>query len=230
MPASTPTRRERLRTQTLAEIKQHAMEQVAEGGSSALSLNAVAKAMGMSGPAIYRYFASRDELLGALITDAYAGLVAELESVLQATRRRGPAGRLEALADAYRAWGLEQPERYLLAFGSRPPGFTEPEAAIATLHGGMEAILEILGSAAGDVDGAQPAGGGGELDRQLQAWAAVRSPDRPFSTHVLHLGVLTWTRIHGVVSLDLLGVFPSMGLDAGLLARGEVAEIAAAVG
>jgi AcrR family transcriptional regulator len=60
-----PTRRERVRLQTLDEIKQHAIQQVAAGGPSALSLNAIAKAMGMSGPAIYRYFASREQLLAA---------------------------------------------------------------------------------------------------------------------------------------------------------------------
>ncbi|MBV9196372.1 MAG: helix-turn-helix transcriptional regulator, partial [Solirubrobacterales bacterium] len=61
-PAVTaPSRRERLRAQTLAEIREHAYAQIAQGGPAALSLNGIAKAMGMSGPALYRYFSSRDE-------------------------------------------------------------------------------------------------------------------------------------------------------------------------
>ncbi|WP_143673003.1 TetR family transcriptional regulator, partial [Streptomyces sp. b94] len=53
--AATP--RERYRAQVRAEIKQHAWEQIATAGASALSLNAIAKRMGVSGPALYRYFA-----------------------------------------------------------------------------------------------------------------------------------------------------------------------------
>ncbi|HEY4096552.1 MAG TPA: helix-turn-helix domain-containing protein, partial [Baekduia sp.] len=63
MDTPPPTRRERQRTETLTEIRTRARAQVDEGGVAALSLNAIAKAMGVSGPALYRYFASRDDLL-----------------------------------------------------------------------------------------------------------------------------------------------------------------------
>ncbi len=56
--AAVPTRRERQRQETLAEIKARAMGQVAEGGAGSVSLNAIARAMGMSPAALYRYFAS----------------------------------------------------------------------------------------------------------------------------------------------------------------------------
>lgn len=61
--ARTGTPRERYRSQVRAEIKEHAREQIATAGASALSLSAIAKRMGMSGPALYRYFAGRDELI-----------------------------------------------------------------------------------------------------------------------------------------------------------------------
>jgi AcrR family transcriptional regulator len=53
----TASPRQRYRAQVQEEIKQHAWEQIASAGASALSLNAIAKQMGMSGPALYRYFA-----------------------------------------------------------------------------------------------------------------------------------------------------------------------------
>lgn len=68
------TPRERYRAQVRAEIKEHAWEQIATAGVPALSLNAVAKQMGVSGPALYRYFAGRDELITELIRDAYQSL------------------------------------------------------------------------------------------------------------------------------------------------------------
>lgn len=68
------TPRERYRTQMRAEIKERAWEQIATAGASALSLNAIAKRMGMSGPALYRYFVGRDKLITELIRDAYQSL------------------------------------------------------------------------------------------------------------------------------------------------------------
>ena len=80
MPSTTaPSRRERLRAQTLAEIRKHGFAQLAEGGPAALSLTGIAKAMGMSGPALYRYFASRDDLLVALVEESYEDLAGTLD-------------------------------------------------------------------------------------------------------------------------------------------------------
>src|SRR3954464_5554675 len=70
--AKTP--RERYRAQVRTEIKQRAWEQIATAGASALSLNAIAKQMGMSGPALYRYFGGRDGLITELVRDAYRSL------------------------------------------------------------------------------------------------------------------------------------------------------------
>ena len=78
-----PTRRERLRAEALEEIRRHGYEQIADGGPTALSLNGIAKAMGMSGPAMYRYFASRDELLSTLVTESYEDLSITLEATAE---------------------------------------------------------------------------------------------------------------------------------------------------
>src|SRR5262245_34010715 len=108
MAEITASPRERYRTQVRTEIKQHAWEQIATAGASALSLNAIAKQMGMSGPALYRYFAGRDELITELIRDAYRSLA----DTFQAAAADG-AG-LADLAHALRRWALDDPQRYLL--------------------------------------------------------------------------------------------------------------------
>src|SRR5689334_24946462 len=94
--AKTP--RERYRAQLRAEIKERAWEQIATAGASALSLNAIAKQMGMSGPALYRYFASRDELITELIRDAYRSL---------ADTFAASSADVTALAHALRGWALD---------------------------------------------------------------------------------------------------------------------------
>jgi AcrR family transcriptional regulator len=232
------SRRERVRAQTLAEIREHAFAQVDAGGP--LSLNAIGKAMGMSGPALYRYFAGRDELVAALTAQAYAELADAIRQAVEAAARRAPARRLAALAAAYRDWALAHPHRYALLFGEPTEQRVEGDEAIAELAEPMRILLELIGelraAAAAPAPAAHAAAGRGDaLDRQLARWDALRNRDaggvaagaQPPAV-VLRLGVLTWTRLHGIVSLELAGVFGDMGLDAELLLGAEIDAIAEA--
>ncbi len=221
-PPPPPTRRERVRAQTLDEIKQRALAQVAEGGIGALSLNAVAKGMGMSGPALYRYFASRDDLLAALVTDGYRRLANDVIEAGAQAARRTPEHRLAAMTAAYRAWARAHPQHYALLFAPRPAGYADPEAGIVAMDDAMRALLEALAALAPAAPERSD-----RLDAQLRRWAARRDDGDPLPPHILRLGVLAWTRMHGIVSLELAGVFGDMGLDAGLLLEAEVAQIAA---
>lgn len=217
------TRRERYRAETLEEIKRHALDQLAAGGPSALSLNAIARQMGVSGPALYRYFAGRDDLVTALIVDAYEQLATALEDAHRAAARRASEGRLQAVAAAYRAFAHAHPQRYMLTFAAHPPGYAEPPAIAAAAHRGMVVILAALHDLAPAGEDTRPRTA---LDRQLAAWAATRSlTPHELPPRVLELGVLTWTRLHGIVSLELLGIPADMGLDAEKLYEREVAAI-----
>ncbi|HEY4095306.1 MAG TPA: TetR/AcrR family transcriptional regulator, partial [Baekduia sp.] len=207
------------------EIRTRARAQVDEGGVAALSLNAIAKAMGVSGPALYRYFASRDDLLAALITEGYADITATVQQAAADATRRAPARRLQAVADAYRAWALAHPRRYAMLFGDRPEGFADPAEAIAEIQGAMETLLAILAEIAGPAGARSAPARPTKLDQQLTQWAERRGEPAAPAPLILRLGVLTWTRLHGTVSLELAGVFGDMGLDAGLLLEAEIAQI-----
>ena len=63
--------RERVRDAVRGEIIVAARVQLGTEGAGALSLRAVARELGMASSAVYRYFKSRDELLTALIVEAY---------------------------------------------------------------------------------------------------------------------------------------------------------------
>jgi AcrR family transcriptional regulator len=212
---SVVPRRERIRAQTLREIRELGARQVDDGGLAALSLNAIAKQMGMSGPALYRYFASRDELLAALITDGYGEITRAVEKA--AAGGGEPEERLAAVAHAYRGWALAHPRRYALLFGERPEGFRDPEEAI--LQGAMGVLLEIVAELAGDAPGAP--------DPELAGWVERRG-GAELPSRVPRLSLLLWTRMHGIVGLELSGAFGDIGVDAGALLAGEVAEIVAA--
>src|ERR1700744_1415209 len=83
------TARERARTELTREIKEEARRQLAAAGADGLSLRAVARELGMVSSALYRYYPSRDELLTALIIDAYDAIGAAVEDAIAAAP--GPA-------------------------------------------------------------------------------------------------------------------------------------------
>ncbi|MFJ4677017.1 TetR/AcrR family transcriptional regulator [Kitasatospora sp. NPDC088783] len=213
----TGTPRERYRAQVREEVKRHAREQIAEAGASALSLNAIAKRMGMSGPALYRYFANRDELITELITDAYRSLEQSL---------RGPAeagADLPELAGALRRWALADPQRYFLLYGTPVPGYHAPSETTAIASSIMTALLDAA------VRHQTPAVDPSQADARLythlahhHAWAG----DHPAPSHALRRALAFWTRLHGVLSLELAGHFTGMELDAELLYTAEAESLA----
>ncbi|MGA4862759.1 TetR/AcrR family transcriptional regulator [Streptomyces lavendulocolor] len=84
--------RARARDEVTAAIKDEARRQLAAEGAAKLSLRAVARELGMVSSALYRYFPSRDDLLTALIVDAYDALGAAAEAALRATGAAFPVG------------------------------------------------------------------------------------------------------------------------------------------
>ena len=209
---------------TLAEIRDHADAQIALGGAAALSLNGIAKAMGMSGPAMYRYFASRDELLATLVAESYEALADTLAEAVHDARRRAPEGRLRAAMDAYRRWALDHPHRYRLVFGSTyGSGALDPDRVIPAAHRSMAVILAALAEI-GPRDA--PRVPDAALARQVAEWGRNRGAPTA-EPGVLLLGLAAWARMHGVVSLEIEGVFEQVGVDPALLYQSEVDHLIA---
>ena len=122
------TARERARAELTREIKEEARRQLLATGADGLSLRAVAKELGMVSSALYRYYPSRDDLLTALIVDAYNALGAAAEHALA-----GPAPARErwiAACHAIRDWARSNPHEYALVYGSPVPGYRAPDATI----------------------------------------------------------------------------------------------------
>lgn len=220
--ATTP--RERYRAQVRAEIKERAWEQIATAGASALSLNAIAKRMGMSGPALYRYFAGRDELITALIRDAYRSLA---DTFRQAAAGADAADTADAedsgltvLAHALRNWALADPQRYFLIYGTPVPGYRAPEDVTEIASGIMTALLDAC--AALPPGGSRAAPFDAHLEDHRQ-WA----DGHPAPPAAVHRALSFWTRLHGVLSLELAGHFTGMGFDPARLFAAELDDLLA---
>ncbi len=117
MDEHTQRRRARLRARTTAEIKETALRLLAEGGPDAISLRAIAREMGMSGSAVYGYFATRDALLRELINDVYASVLDRVEAARDAVPADDTGGRIAAWGLALREWALANPTGFRLIYG-----------------------------------------------------------------------------------------------------------------
>ena len=212
------SRRARYRAETHEEAKAIALRQLAEGGIGAVSLNAIGKEMGVTGPALYRYFASRDSLLSSLIMDGYRDLATVVEGTAQKNQQQSPRQCLRALADAVRLWALAQPHRYLLLYGTPVPGYVAPDETVAIASRILLPFLNALSAL--PLTGAAPNSRVSMLEAQLATWAQMRN--LPASGYVLRYGLIWWARLQGLISLEIEGHFSLMGFDPALLYETEV--------
>src|ERR1700757_4132856 len=138
-PSRAATARERARAELTREIKEEARRQLAAAGADALSLRAVARELGMVSSALYRYYPGRDELLTALIIDAYDALGEVAERAISSAGGSGRA-RWIAACRAVRDWARSNPHEYALIYGSPVPGYRAPEATIGPAARGPLAL------------------------------------------------------------------------------------------
>ena len=209
MPAASSIRA-RVRAEMTAEIKAAARRHLETDGAN-LSLRAVARDMGMVSSAVYRYFASRDELLTALIVDAYNALGETVEAADAAVADRGLLRqRWLVTARAVRGWALAHPAEYALLFGSPVPGYAAPDDTIVAAARTPVVLLRILadGVAAGTLAArADPVAARltepvrADLDR-ARAGIALGVPDE-----LMLAAMAAWTQLFGMVSFELFGQF-----------------------
>jgi AcrR family transcriptional regulator len=198
--------RERARAEITAEILTAARRHLATEGAAALSLRAIARQLGMASSAVYRYVASRDELLTKLIIDAYDSLGAAVEAREAAVPRDDLAGRFSAMCEAVRRWALENRNEYALIYGSPVPGYVAPTDTIAPA---TRASLVLVGIVA-DATAARylsPAVGRDATPSEVRA--ALRPVLSYFPVDVpdvlVQRGLMVWTALFGMVSFELFG-------------------------
>ncbi len=198
--------RARVRAELTAEIKLAATRQLVEEGASNLSLRAISRELGMASSAIYRYFASRDELLTALIVDAYNDLGDAVEAADRDKDRSDYGGRFAAIAGAVRAWAIAKPHHYALIYGSPVPGYAAPDDTIDPAIRVPVALMSLL------VEIGEPKRRSSrKLDDALSE--LVTFTGNTVSTPRLAEGIAVWGEIFGLVSLELFGHFTNAVTD-----------------
>jgi AcrR family transcriptional regulator len=154
--AAPLSRRAELRQATIAEIKALARQQLAEHGPGGLSLRAIARQMRMSSSALYRYYDSVNELITALVLDAYHSLADALTAARETAE--DPAGQWWAICHAYRRWALDHRSDFALIFGTPVPGYHAPDETTASAAGRATGLALAAYAAAVSAGAADPEG------------------------------------------------------------------------
>jgi AcrR family transcriptional regulator len=203
-PSVLQAARDRARAEVTRQILDAARRHLATDGAPGLSLRAIARELGMSSSAVYRYVASRDELLTRLMVDAYDALGVAAETAEATVARDDLAGRWAAVCHAVRAWARTHPYEYALVYGTPVPGYTAPSATIAPAARIPKLLLGILADAAGRLEptitdddvppDARPA------LAPVQSLIPSKVPDA-----LVQQGLMAWAALFGTVSFELFG-------------------------
>ena len=208
-------KRARARAELTASIKEVARRHLATDGPAGLSLRAVARELELSSSAVYRYFASRDDLLTALIIDAYDSIGAAVEQAEGSVDRDDFAGRWSAASRAVRRWALEDPNRYALVYGTPVPGYQAPEDTIGPATRAVAVLAAIVVDAT-VADALAPLSGG---DAPLPATVRhdlegeVSSLFSGVAPAVIAQAIVVWSATFGLVSFELFGQYENVILD-----------------
>lgn len=221
------TRRERVRASTRDEIKTIARRHMAEQGTAALSLRAIARDMGMTAPGLYRYFPTRDDLITALILDGFNALADVLEAADASQSEPDHAGRLREVFWVYRQWALTHPTDFQLIYGNPIPGYVAPgEITIPAVVRGFTVVVRILASAlqAGELSAsADSLPLPSTVERHLIE--LIERDQHGIPPQLLYFAVVAWTRIHGIIMLELFHHLPPVIGDVDAFYRVEVTHV-----
>ena len=212
MDSKATTARERARTEITAEILAAARVRLTQHGPGELSLRAVARDVGMVSSAVYRYYASRDDLLTALLIAAYNELGAAAEEADAAVKDRGAyLKRWTAACTAIRDWALSHPGDYALLYGSPVPGYAAPQDTIPAATRVTLVLVRIVTDAHQDDAKIRPAPANvpsgvetlmkGALDYIEGQGLSMAEP----AAEVALRTISAWSAIFGTISFELFG-------------------------
>jgi len=234
LAARTGTRRDRLRAQTLDEIKVTARRLLVAEGPAAVTLRAIAREMGVTAPALYRYVDSHDALIGTLVGDLYGELADALEVARDAEPPGQTGARLMAASRAFRTWSVAHPAEFALLFGTPVPGVALPDAESSSAATEGRRFGQVFASLFAELWATRPfpvpddADLPASLVDQLVAYRDRLGVDLPVG--VLAVFVSCWVRLYGTVTMEVFGHLSFCLDDAGSLFDLQLGDIAQLLG
>jgi AcrR family transcriptional regulator len=206
-------------------IKKAAWQQIAEHGAPALSLRAVARELKITAPAIYNYFYDRDALVTALIIDAFTSFGDWQIEARDSVPADNLEERMKAIGLAYRDWAHAYPQRYQLIFGTPIPGYKGPiEKILPSAARSLSALVSVVERlrVTGKLNVDSFPKIKSEYKASFEMWKTYGGEADVLS---LSVAMIIWTRVHGIVSLEIGGNLPPFGPKGDALYLYELASI-----
>lgn len=212
------TRRERLRAATKLEIRQHAHQLLVREGQDAVTLRAIARELGITAPALYRYYDSREDLLAQLGEDVCNGLATELDTEI-GQADGDTRTKVFTVCRGFRSWALAHPREFALVFASpfdtagTPVEGTERPDKLGSVFLGIAGPL-MAESVSAHSPTRAPSDVRADLETSQHELASAFSaagidmPSEALSTDAVYSLLRWWVRLYGHVALEVFGRFP----------------------
>lgn len=230
--APAPTRRERQREATYAEIVAVSRALLAEGAE--LSLRAVATRMGMTAPALYRYVSSYQELVD-LVAFAIDRAATELfAAAAEAHPADDPAARLVAAATEFRMWAHASPREFGLVFANPVAEPIGHRRDLVTVQSSCRLMTDLIHEIW--LERRFPVPALDDLPPEVAASLADPLIPADVSTIALEDRGLVWvymqgwTQLYGVVTLEVLGHMDPRVIESGEMYVDTVRRFAPVLG
>lgn len=205
-----------------ALILEKAWDLCRDGSPESLSLRAVARACGISAPAIYHYYADKGSLVTAMIADAYASFSSVMLPAIQAESGSG-GNQIDGkdtfiqLAQVYRRWVFDYPHKYLFMFGKIPADCSiDATRVAAAAQPSLMALALFL-----DRSARLPA-----LVVELSDSLKTVTEDTGISSEALAAALSVWTRMHGLLVPEIIQQYPSWLSQPELFFMSEIHKLA----
>ncbi|MBA8827695.1 AcrR family transcriptional regulator [Saccharopolyspora lacisalsi] len=212
------TRRERMRVETDLEIRQHARRLLVAEGREAVTLRAIARELGITAPALYRYYDSREDMLRQLCVDICDDLADELNRALEEVGEDDYREKLFTVCRGFRRWALGHPREFTLVFAS-PADETGTDTGEPAQDQLGSVFLRVIGPLMSEgatqvVNEGAPSDLHNDLAPNQEALAAaftikgIEVPEEATGPHAVYFLLRWWIRIYGHVALEVFRRFP----------------------
>ncbi|WP_427889005.1 TetR/AcrR family transcriptional regulator [Kribbella sp. GL6] len=223
--------RDRRRAATLAEIKAAARRLLVSGGTPAVGLRAVARELGLTPPALYRYFPSHEALISALIADLYDELTTALMSLQVGDIDLG--NRLYLLANGLRDWALAHPAEFGLVFGTAVPNPDDDEHDVTPGHQAAMRFGGLFKELVAQIWHQKPFPHPADEDLGTVLVEQLTAESEHFHgmpAGAIYLSLNYWTRLYGLICMEVFGQLHWVLPDAAAYFEAQLYEIGQALG
>ncbi|WP_067542076.1 TetR/AcrR family transcriptional regulator [Nocardia crassostreae] len=233
-------RRGRMPTVSDADIRRVARSLLVEQGLDAITLRAIARELGITAPALYRYYESREALVAAVRSDVCVDLARDMAATLNGIP--DDAGvRFFAICRGFRQWALTHAREFTLVFAS--PAAAGIDSAMRQFGEPVGRLfLEAAGRLLNEYEIVTPptelipAELRDDLIRfQADLLAVLSDSGQKFPAEKLDLGVSYvmiqfWARLYGHVTLEVFGNYPLHVSHPDVLFDATLADIGRSIG